>query len=169
MKRVQLARRAGYRLPDNAMSVAYPTPWPTPYRLVDRTQVANAVAVAAFCDHLIARTVRGAGAPFCIALILFSHYNNHVAIRWADSADKHDVPREDAVHAMLNAYLHVPAFDDPRVAGAARPDLWIGPPRQLDGPLIEVMTETSPPRDVLVFHVMQARAKFLALLDEESD
>jgi hypothetical protein len=99
----------------------------------------------------------------------FWAYNNHVAIRWADSADKHDVPREDALHAMLNTYLHVPAFDGPRVAGAARPDLWIGPPRQLGGPLIEVMTETIPPRDVLVFHVMQARAKFLALLDEESD
>jgi hypothetical protein len=67
---------------------------------------------------------------------------------------------------MLNAYLHVPAFDEPRVEGVSRPDLWIGPPRQLGGPLIEVMTETIPPRDVLVFHVMEARPKFLALLEE---
>lgn len=92
-----------------------------------------------------------------------------MALRWADSADKHEVPREDALHALLNAYLHVPAFDEPRVGGSARPDLWIGPPRQLGGPLIEVMTETIPPRDVLVFHVMPARPKFLALLDDESE
>jgi hypothetical protein len=32
--------------------------------------------------------------------------------------------------------------------------------------LIEVMTETIPPRDVLVFHVMEARPKFLALLED---
>lgn len=89
-----------------------------------------------------------------------------MALTWTDSAHKHNVPREDAVHAMLNAYLHLVEFDQPRVQGASRPDLWIGPPRRLGGPLIEVMTETTPPRDVLVFHVMQARAKFLALLEE---
>ncbi|MFS0700273.1 hypothetical protein AB6N24_09905 [Cellulomonas sp. 179-A 4D5 NHS] len=92
-----------------------------------------------------------------------------MAMRWADSTGKHGVAREDAVHAMLNAYLHVPSFDDPRVPGASRPDLWIGPQRTLGAPLLEVMTETIPPRDVLVFHVMEARAKFLVLLEEEEE
>jgi hypothetical protein len=68
-----------------------------------------------------------------------------MAIRWTDSTDKHDVDREDAVHAMLNPYLYVPEFDEPRVPGAARPDLWIGPPRQLGGALIEVMGERIRP------------------------
>lgn len=67
---------------------------------------------------------------------------------------------------MLHHYLHVPAFDDPRVPGATRPDLFIGPPREAGGPLIEVMTETVPPRGIRIFHVMIARKKFLALLDE---
>jgi len=89
-----------------------------------------------------------------------------MAIRWTDSADKHDVAREDALHAMLNHYLYVAEFDDPRVEEAARPDLYVGPPRQLGGDLIEVMVERIPPRDVVIFHVMIARQKFLDLLDE---
>jgi len=89
-----------------------------------------------------------------------------VVIRWADSADKHGVPREDAVHAMVNPYLYVPEFDEPRLAGTSRPDLWVGPPRQLGGDLIEVMAERLPPRDVVVFHVMIARSKHLALIEE---
>lgn len=89
-----------------------------------------------------------------------------MAIRWTDSASKHGIAREDALNAMLNAYLFVPEFDDPRVPGAGRPDLYIGPPTRLGGPLLEVMAERIPPRDVEVFHVMIARPKFLALLDE---
>lgn len=87
-------------------------------------------------------------------------------ITWSDSADKHGVDREDALYAMMHNYVYVPEFDDPRVPGAARPDLFIGPPRQLGGALLEVMTETVPPRGIHIFHVMIAREKFLALLDE---
>lgn len=57
---------------------------------------------------------------FCLTLWV-------VAIRWAPSADKHQVAREDALHAMLNHYLYVAAFDEPRVEGASRPDLYIAP------------------------------------------
>lgn len=89
-----------------------------------------------------------------------------MAMRWTDSTDKHDVPREDAVHAMLNAYLYLPEFDEPRRPGASRPDLWIGPPRQMGGDLIEVMAERIPPRDIAVFHVMIAVPKHLALMEE---
>lgn len=88
-----------------------------------------------------------------------------MAIRWADSVDRHGVPDEDTVHAMLNAYLYVPEFDRPRRPGASPPHLWISPPTRLGAPLLEVMAERRPPRDVVIFHVMEARAKFLALLD----
>ncbi len=93
-------------------------------------------------------------------------YNFSMAIRWTDSADKHEVAREDALHAMLNHYLYVAEFDEPRVEEAGRPDLYVGPPRQLGGDLIEVIVERIPPRDVVIFHVMIARQKFLDLLDE---
>jgi hypothetical protein len=103
---------------------------------------------------------------FCLTQLDYYLTLVGMAMRWADSADKHGVLREDAVHAMLNSYLHVPEFDDPRRPGASRPDLWVGPPRQLGGDLIEVMSEPIPPRDVVVFHVMIARPKYLALMEE---
>lgn len=90
-----------------------------------------------------------------------------MALRWTDSAERHGIERADALHAMLNAYLHEREFDDPRIEGRGRPDLWIGPQRTPGAPLLEVMTETVPPHEVLVFHVMLARPKFLALLDED--
>lgn len=43
---------------------------------------------------------------------------------------------------------------------SARP-LFIGPQRQLGDPLLEVMVEISPPRDLHVFHAMHARQKHL--------
>ncbi|MDR1118388.1 MAG: hypothetical protein LBL01_03715 [Bifidobacteriaceae bacterium] len=90
-----------------------------------------------------------------------------MAIKWADSASKHGVSREDAVHAMLNPLLYLPEFDDPGMQGASRPDLWAGPPRRLGGDLIEVMAERVPPRDLVVFHVMPARPKHLTLMETE--
>jgi hypothetical protein len=90
-------------------------------------------------------------------------------IGWADSAAKHGIDRADALHAMLNAYVHVAAFDEARQVGSARPDLWIGPQRTLGQPLLEVMAEVSPPRGMVVFHVMEARTKFLALLEGDED
>lgn len=73
------------------------------------------------------------------------------------------------MHAMLNPLLYVPEFDEPRREGAGRPDLWIGPQRDRTAPLLEVMAERVPPRDVWVFHAMHARPKFLVLLDQEAD
>jgi len=74
-----------------------------------------------------------------------------MAIAWTGCADKHGVLREDALHAMLNPYPYVEGFDTPRVPGASLPDLWIGPPRQIGGPLIEVMAERVPPCGIVVF------------------
>ncbi|MEV5963840.1 hypothetical protein AB0L70_18885 [Kribbella sp. NPDC051952] len=58
-------------------------------------------------------------------------------------------------------------FDEPRPPATIRPTLFIGPPRQLGGDLLEVMVEISPPRDVHVFHVMVARSKHLERMKEE--
>ena len=88
-----------------------------------------------------------------------------MAITWAASADKHDVAHEDALHAIANAYFHRASFDEPRLPGGIRPDLYIGPPRQLGGALLEVMVEVIPPRGLHIFHVMPARAKHLALME----
>lgn len=90
-----------------------------------------------------------------------------MAIIWSAGASKHGIDQADAVHAVANALLHVPEFDEPRFPLGTKPHLFIGPPRQLGGPLLEVMLEMTPPRDLLIFHVMAARPKFLALLEED--
>lgn len=88
---------------------------------------------------------------------------------WSASADKHGVNREDALHAIANALYVETDFEEPRPPNPLRPTLYIGPPRRLGGPLLEVMLEVRPPRGLHIFHVMQARPKHLARMTEESD
>lgn len=89
-----------------------------------------------------------------------------MAVTWAPSADKHEIAHEDALHAIGNAYFVESDFDEPRLPGRVRPTLFIGPPRQLGGLLLEVMAEVTPPRDVHIFHVMIARQKHLDRMGE---
>jgi hypothetical protein len=58
---------------------------------------------------------------------------------------------------MAHHHCHILEFDEPRVGGR-KPDLYIGPAR-LGGPLLEVMVNRTPPRDLEVFHVMPLRDK----------
>ena len=51
------------------------------------------------------------------------------------------------------------------VPGHSKPTLFIGPPLKLGGPLLEVMVEIIEPRTMVVFHVMEARRKFLDLME----
>ena len=92
-----------------------------------------------------------------------------MGVTWRDSASKHGISHDDALHAMTHALLYVPGFDAARVPGAKRPDLWIGPPRRFGDPLIEVMGERIPPRTIDVFHVMVADPRRLALLDDKEE
>lgn len=90
-----------------------------------------------------------------------------MAIRWARSADKHQVEREDALNAILNNVYWLSEFDDPRAEGGRRPDLFIGP--SLDRrQLIEVMAEVTPPNDIFVFHVMPARRKIIDIAERNA-
>lgn len=88
-------------------------------------------------------------------------------VTWSDSANKHGVPREDTAHVMVNAYYVEAGFDVPRTPEGLAPTLFIGPPRQLGGPLLEVMAEVRPPRTVHVFHSMPARPKYLARMEND--
>lgn len=90
-----------------------------------------------------------------------------MAITWAPSADKHGIDRADVLHAIMHAYYQEEEFDDPRPPANIRPTLFIGPPRQLGGALLEVMVEVTPPRDLHIFHVMVARQKHLERMKED--
>lgn len=89
-----------------------------------------------------------------------------MAIEFIESAGRHGLTLADALHAMTNHRYHEAQFDDPRLGGV-KPDLWIGPSLQPAVPLIEVMAEVIPPATVRIFHVMNARAKFLDRLDRQ--
>lgn len=80
--------------------------------------------------------------------------------RWASSADKHGIPHEDALYVMRHPRILIVGFDDSRVPGGRRPDLFIGVDRH--GRELEVMALVDrEARDALVFHVMEARPKII--------
>lgn len=81
-----------------------------------------------------------------------------MAITRANSVDKLGIPREDAVHAIVNRVYYVQGFYSSRTGGVA-PDLVIGPIR--DGARPEVMIEPVPPRDGVVPQVMASRQKII--------
>ena len=95
-------------------------------------------------------------------------YTTDVAIRWAESASKHGIDHDGALYAITNAHYVEEEFDEPRIPGHVRPTLFIGPSR-LGGPLLEVMVEITPPRELVVFHVMPARPKHLARMEGTDD
>jgi len=97
------------------------------------------------------------------------HYTTGVGVRWTASADKHGVPHADALHAMTHAVYAESEFDEPRLPGHLRPTLFIGPPRDPGGLLLEVMVEAIPPDELVVFHVMPVRAKHLRRIPTEGD
>jgi len=85
---------------------------------------------------------------------------------WAAATAKHGVERADALHAMLHAVYVETDFDEPRPPADIRPTLYIGPQRDPQAPLLEVMVEPRPPRGLHVFHVMPARRKHLSRMEE---
>ncbi|WP_200950740.1 hypothetical protein [Arthrobacter sp. Soil762] len=93
--------------------------------------------------------------------------NKAMGIVWAASADKHGIDHEDALNAILNQTYHVQHFDEPRVDSVTRPDLFIGPTRDRSR-ILEVMAVITPPNDILIFHVMEARRKVLDIAERQA-
>ncbi|WP_419707993.1 hypothetical protein [Promicromonospora sp. NFX87] len=88
-----------------------------------------------------------------------------MAIRWAGSADRHGISREDAMYAINHAVYSEAGFDESRVPGGVKPTLFIGPQRHFGAPLLEVMVEVTR-HDVVIFHVMVARTKHLERMED---
>ncbi|NMR28194.1 hypothetical protein [Crystallibacter degradans] len=91
-----------------------------------------------------------------------------MAIRWTESAGKHGIDRSDALHAILNQIYHIGQFDEPRVGNSRRPDLFIGPSKDRSM-ILEVMAVITPPDDILVFHVMEARRKIVEIAERGTE
>jgi len=77
-----------------------------------------------------------------------------LSITWAESAAKHQIPRDEALYAITHAELFIESFGQARV-GDRPPSLFIGPSRH---GTLEVLAVITPPREIWVFHVMSLRA-----------
>jgi hypothetical protein len=76
-----------------------------------------------------------------------------VGVTWTASADKHNIPHDEALYAMSHPHHVVQRFGGPRV-GDVPPTLFIGPSRF---GTLEVLAVIRPPADVHIFHVMPLR------------
>lgn len=127
----------------------------------------GALGIRSLCQAGLPNTGPRGGCGCALQNRRVLSYTIDMALTWSDSADKHGVAREDALHAIANAVYVETEFDDPRPPHNLRPHLYIGPPRRPGGPLLEVMVEVRPPRGLHIFHVMEARPKHLARMNPE--
>ena len=90
-----------------------------------------------------------------------------MALTWSESADKHNVPRDEALYAMSHAHAIFPNFQAARGGFNRSPTLFIGPSRY---GTLEVIAIVTPPADVYIFHVMPLRESTRKSVDyEEGD
>lgn len=83
-------------------------------------------------------------------------------VRWAASAAKHGIDRDDVIHAMTAGPVgSAPEYEASRVPGQGDPWLFVG--RTRAGVVIEVLGAQEGGVFV-VFHAMRARDKMLAIL-----
>ena len=76
-----------------------------------------------------------------------------MGVTWTDSADKQEIPHNEALYAMSHPHHVVKEFGEPRV-GDVPPTLFIGPSRF---GTLEVLAVIRPPADVRIFDVMLLR------------
>ena len=77
-----------------------------------------------------------------------------MVVTWSESADKHSVPRDEALYAMSHAHAIYPAFQAPR---GRLPPLTHPVHRPVPVRTLEVIAIVAPPADVHIFHGMVLR------------
>jgi len=109
--------------------------------------------------HLHHFGLRWTQPKFCVTIV-----------QWrspGQSADKHNVPRDEALYAMSHAHAIFPNFQAARGGFNRSPTLFIGPSRY---GTLEVIAIVTPPADVHIFHVMALRESTRKSVDyEEGD
>ena len=103
------------------------------------------------------RTATPSGA--CSRFVCYSFV---VGVHFTDSADKHRVPREDSLYAML----HAEASAEIDGFSGEVTKVYIGHPHAQTDDYIEVVAAHRPPRTIVIFHAMPLSDLFRHLLDE---
>lgn len=104
--------------------------------------------------------------PFWLTILSVLCDNIVMAITWNAAADKHRIPREEALYAMFHAHAVVHGFGAPRPGFSVSPTLFIGPSRY---GTLEVLVILSPPEEMFIFHVMLLRASTAQAAEYEGE
>lgn len=77
-------------------------------------------------------------------------YNSSVAVRFASSADKHGIPREDSLYAVMNAEASAEVEGEPGETTM----VYVGRPHGQMDRYLEVIAAHRLPRTIVIFHAM---------------
>lgn len=88
-------------------------------------------------------------------------YSFFMGVQFTGSADKHRVPREDALYAMLHAEASAEIDGLPGEVTK----VYVGHPHGQTDDYIEVIAAHRPPRTIVIFHVMPLSDLFRDLLE----
>ncbi|WP_221739668.1 hypothetical protein [Arachnia propionica] len=85
-----------------------------------------------------------------------------MGVHFTDSADKHRVPREDSLYAIMHAEASAEIDGLPGEVTK----VYVGHPHAQTDDYIEVIAAHRPPRTIVIFHAMPLSDLFRHLLDE---
>lgn len=85
-----------------------------------------------------------------------------MGIEFANSADKHRIPREDSLYAML----HAAASEEVDGEAGVQTVVYVGHPHDQTDEYLEVIAALHPPWTVVIFHAMPLGDLFRPLLNE---
>lgn len=85
-----------------------------------------------------------------------------VGVEFRRSADKHGIPREDALYAIMHAEVSAEVEGEPGEVTV----LYIGHPHSQTDRYLEVIAAHRPPRTIVIFHVMPLGDLYQPLLNE---
>jgi len=77
-----------------------------------------------------------------------------MTVTWSEGAEKHNIPRDEALYAISHAHAIFPNFQAARGGFNRSPTLFIGPSRYGD---VRGHRLSYPPTDVHILHVMTLR------------
>jgi len=89
-----------------------------------------------------------------------------MAPRWTESSDKHQVPRRDQVHAILNATYVAELVGEGR--GSGRVMLFIGPAHSQTRRELEILIQefAESGQEAVIFHAMELGPKYRRYREE---
>ncbi len=85
-----------------------------------------------------------------------------MGVRFTSSADKHGIPREDSLYAIMHAEASAEVAGEPGETTM----VYVGYPHAQTDSYIEVIVAHLPPRTIVIFHSMTLSDLFRDLLHE---